>query len=87
MSCIQTRGLAYGQIRYNDLSIEGGKATFISGPSGSGKSTLLNLIAMLDSATEGEVIFEGKNILKLDSPGVPTVVQQVMNSTSMRIQV
>ena len=39
MPCIQTRGLAYGQIHYNDLSIEGGKATFISGFSGSGKSS------------------------------------------------
>ena len=23
MSCIQTRGLAYGQIRYSDLTVEG----------------------------------------------------------------
>lgn len=46
-------------------AVRGEFVVFI-GPSGSGKSTLLNLIAMLDGATEGEVIFEGKNILKLD---------------------
>ena len=45
MSCIQTRGLAYGQISYRDLDIEEGKATFISGPSGCGKSTALDMLA------------------------------------------
>jgi len=35
------------------------------GPSGSGKSTLLNLIALLDTATGGRILFEGKEILKL----------------------
>ena len=50
------------------VSFSAAKGEFVVfiGPSGSGKSTLLNLIAMLDVATEGEVIFEGKNILKLD---------------------
>ncbi|MDR1683871.1 MAG: ABC transporter ATP-binding protein [Elusimicrobiota bacterium] len=49
------------------VSFDARKGEFIVfvGPSGSGKSTLLNLIALLDTATSGEVIFEGKNILKL----------------------
>lgn len=48
-----------------NLDIWTGTFNVFIGPSGSGKSTLLNLIAMLDSATEGEILFEGKNILNL----------------------
>ena len=67
MSCIQTRGLAYGQIRYNDLSIESGKATFVSGPSGSGKSTLLRLFNKTIAPTAGSVLYHGQNMDELDS--------------------
>ena len=56
MSCIQTRGLAYGQISYKDLDIEEGKATFISGPSGCGKSTLLRLFNKTLAPTAGSVL-------------------------------
>ena len=48
-----------------DLKIAPGTFNVFIGPSGSGKSTLLNLIAMLDTATEGQILFEGKDILKL----------------------
>ena len=48
-----------------NLDIWAGTFNVFIGPSGSGKSTLLNLIAMLDTATDGEILFEGKNILKL----------------------
>ena len=48
-----------------NLKIQAGTFNVFIGPSGSGKSTLLNVIAMLDTATEGEILFEGKNILKL----------------------
>ena len=54
MSCIQTRGLAYGQIRYDDLSIEGGKATFISGFSGSGNSNTFQA-GLYANYSEGKV--------------------------------
>ena len=37
----------------------------ITGKSGSGKSTLLNLIALLDSPTKGEVLYNGKNVSSL----------------------
>jgi putative ABC transport system ATP-binding protein len=37
----------------------------LSGPSGSGKSTLLNLIAGLDTPTEGEVMVEGASVAHL----------------------
>lgn len=38
---------------------------FIVGKSGSGKSTLLNMIGGLDSATSGEIIADGNNIIKM----------------------
>lgn len=47
------------------LGVNSGEFIVFIGPSGSGKSTLLNLIALLDNATSGDIIFEGKNIAKL----------------------
>ena len=40
-----------------------GEVVFIVGPSGSGKSTFLRCMNRLEEATEGQVIFEGTNIL------------------------
>lgn len=48
-----------------NLQIAAGTFNVFIGPSGSGKSTLLNLIAMLDKPTNGQILFEGKDILKL----------------------
>ncbi|MDR0952686.1 MAG: ABC transporter ATP-binding protein [Elusimicrobiota bacterium] len=51
----------------DNISFTAAKGEFIVfiGPSGSGKSTLLNLIALLDTPTAGEILFEGKEILHL----------------------
>ncbi len=48
----------------NNISFEVEKGEFISvvGRSGSGKSTLLNLIGGLDTPTNGEILFNGKNL-------------------------
>lgn len=48
-----------------NLKIDAGKFIVLLGPSGSGKSTLLNLIAMLDKPNSGEILLDGKNILRL----------------------
>lgn len=50
----------------NDISfnIHKGELLFIVGDSGAGKTTLLNLIGGLDNPTQGEVIFDGKNIFE-----------------------
>lgn len=45
-----------------DLSVERGTITVLIGPSGCGKSTVLRLIAGLEVADEGSLIFEGEPI-------------------------
>lgn len=44
------------------LKIKYGEFISIMGPSGSGKTTFLNLIGCIDRPTEGDIIFEGKNV-------------------------
>ena len=48
------------------IQIEKGEFVAIKGPSGCGKTTLLNLIGALDIPDEGEILFEEKDISRLD---------------------
>ena len=48
------------------LSVQKGQSLVIVGPSGSGKSTLLNIIGALDRPTSGRVLFNGKDLSKLN---------------------
>jgi putative ABC transport system ATP-binding protein len=45
---------------------ETGKLYAVVGPSGSGKSTLLSMMAGLDLPTDGEILFGGESLAKLD---------------------
>jgi len=47
-----------------DLAVSTGKVLVIIGPSGCGKSTLLRCVNLLERPQEGEVIFNGQNILE-----------------------
>lgn len=49
-----------------DLNIEKGKFVAIVGPSGAGKSTLLHILGGLDPPTEGNILFEQKDLYALD---------------------
>lgn len=47
-----------------DLHVEKGEFLSVMGPSGCGKSTLLNIIGLLDSATNGEILIDSQSVQK-----------------------
>ncbi|PUZ20473.1 ABC-type lipoprotein export system, ATPase component [Chitinophaga costaii] len=49
-----------------DLVIHDGEFVSIMGPSGSGKSTLLHIIGLLEEPTDGQYIFDGELVSKLN---------------------
>jgi putative ABC transport system ATP-binding protein len=53
-----------------NLSLREGEITALVGASGSGKSTLLTIAAGLQPASDGRVIFEGKNMTTMSSEQV-----------------
>ena len=50
-----------------DLSISKGEFVVIVGPSGAGKTTVLNILGGMDTATEGKVLVDGKDVAKYTS--------------------
>jgi multiple sugar transport system ATP-binding protein len=53
---------SFAVIKGLDLTIEAGEFFTFVGPSGCGKSTILNLIAGLEPATGGEILFDGRSV-------------------------
>jgi putative ABC transport system ATP-binding protein len=53
-------------LRGVDLGIRQGEVLAIMGPSGSGKSTLLHCLAGIERADSGNVLYGGKDIVKLN---------------------
>ena len=50
-----------------DFEIEKGEFAVVVGPRGAGKTTVLNILGGMDTATEGEVLVDGKNIAAYSS--------------------
>lgn len=53
-----------------NLTLKEGEVTALVGASGSGKSTLLTIAAGLQPVTDGQVIFDGKNMMTMNSEQV-----------------
>jgi putative ABC transport system ATP-binding protein len=53
-------------LRGVDMTMESGEFVAVMGPSGCGKSTMLNLIAGLDTPTEGEITIAGEQLTDMD---------------------
>ena len=49
-----------------NLKIKRGELIALIGPSGSGRSSLLNILSLIDTPTSGKVIFEGKDVTKIN---------------------
>ncbi|MFF2553744.1 amino acid ABC transporter ATP-binding protein [Nocardia sp. NPDC058058] len=53
-------------LRGVDVHVDAGKTTTVIGPSGSGKSTLLRVLNRLHEPSKGDILLDGKSVLKDD---------------------
>jgi ABC-type lipoprotein export system ATPase subunit len=53
-------------LRRINLSIQPGEFVTVMGPSGAGKTSLLSILGMLDDSWEGEYVFDGQPVHKLN---------------------
>lgn len=54
-----------------NLQIQKGEFVFLAGPSGAGKTTLLRLIFRDELPTSGQILVNGRNVVKLPGRAVP----------------
>jgi putative ABC transport system ATP-binding protein len=62
----EAEGAPVRALRGVDVEIKEGEFVAVMGPSGCGKSTLLNLIAGLDTATDGDIAVAGESLVGKD---------------------
>ena len=60
-----------------DFHLDAGEMVFLTGHSGAGKSTLLKLILMLEQATRGQVLVNGRNLSKTSWRLAPQVRRNI----------
>ncbi len=59
----ESEGAPVRALRGVDFAMQPGEFVSVMGPSGCGKSTLLNLVAGLDSPTDGELLVAGESLV------------------------
>jgi putative ABC transport system ATP-binding protein len=62
----ESEGVPVRALRGLDMTMAEGEFVAVMGPSGCGKSTLLNLVAGLDTPTEGEIVVAGESLADMD---------------------
>lgn len=62
------------------LEVDAGELVAVVGASGAGKSTLLRLLLGLEQPIEGKVLFDGKDLTKLDSRAVRRQIGTVLQN-------
>jgi len=59
------------------FTLADGEMAFLTGHSGAGKSTLLKLICLMERATSGQVIINGKNLNRVKRRQIPAVRRDI----------
>ena len=59
------------------LNIEPGEMVFLTGHSGAGKSTLLKLITLIERATYGQIIINGRNVSRIRRGQIPYLRREI----------
>lgn len=62
----ESEGVLTNAVREVSFGIDRGEFVSIMGPSGSGKSTLMHILGLLDRATSGQYLFDGKDVMGFD---------------------
>jgi cell division transport system ATP-binding protein len=60
-----------------DLQVDAGEMVFLTGRSGAGKSTLLKIIGLLERATLGQVLINGRNTAGIGRRQIPAFRRQI----------
>ncbi|WKZ31977.1 MAG: cell division ATP-binding protein FtsE [Thermodesulfobacteriota bacterium] len=59
------------------LKVQKGEFVFITGPSGAGKSTLLKIMCGSEAPTEGQIILDGRNYVRIPPEELPPLRRRI----------
>jgi putative ABC transport system ATP-binding protein len=61
-----------------DLKLTEGDFIAVAGPSGSGKTTLMNIVGLIDTATEGSILIDGRDTTAFSRPEQARMRQEII---------
>lgn len=61
----------YEALKRVSFELSRAEMAFLTGHSGAGKSTLLKLIMAMEHSSQGQILYEGKNLARLGRQGIP----------------